>query len=113
MNKAETIALMKIIKGYYPMYYRNNESIQEVVTLWHKILQDDDFLHIQKGLERFVKTDSKGFPPVPGQIITLAKDVRIEELNARQRAEDLLPEPETKVAPMPDKVREFYKRLML
>lgn len=91
------------------MYYRGSE-LEEAVTLWAKVMQDQDFLQIQKGLERYVQTDTKGFPPVPGQIITLAKEVREEELRRLQREKDLLPEPETQGILMPDYVREAMKK---
>ncbi len=100
---------MKIVKGYYPMYYRGSE-LEEAVTLWAKVMQDQDFLQIQKGLERYVQTDTKGFPPVPGQIITLAREVRLEEIEKAKRERDLLPEPETEAIPMPDYVREAMEK---
>ena len=100
---------MKIVKGYYPMYYRGSE-LEEAVTLWAKVMQDQDFLQIQKGLERYVQTDTKGFPPVPGQIITLAKEVRLEEIERAKKERDLLPEPETKGIPMPPELREKLEK---
>ena len=100
---------MKIIKGYYPMYYKGSE-LEEAVTLWAKVMQDQDFLQIQKGLERYVQTDTKGFPPVPGQIITLSREVRIEEIEKAKKERDLLPEPETKAIPMPEELREKLEK---
>lgn len=105
MNKAETIALMKIIKGYYPAYYRDREAINDAVTLWSKVMEDEDFLLIQKGLERFIKNDTKGFPPVPGQIITLAAEIRRMEWEEKQREISKLPEPPVNAVPMPDDLR--------
>ena len=111
MNKVETIALMKIIKGYYPAYYQRGEA-EEAVILWAKVLENEDFLWIQKGLERFVSTDRKGFPPVPGQIITIAEDMRQEESDRRKRERDLLPEPGLKGIPMPDELREKFNAML-
>ncbi len=91
------------------MYYKGSE-LEEAVTLWAKVMQDQDFLQIQKGLERYVQTDTKGFPPVPGQIITLAKEVRLEEIEKAKRERDLLPEPETKGIPMPPELREKLEK---
>lgn len=96
---------MKIIRGYYPAYYRDKEAINEAVTLWSKVMEDEDFTLIQKGLEQFIKNDTKGFPPVPGQIITLAHEIRRAEWEAKQRELDQLPEPPVNSVPMPDELR--------
>jgi hypothetical protein len=96
---------MKIIKGYYPAYYRDRETINDAVTLWSKVMEDQDFLLIQKGLERFIKNDTKGFPPVPGQIITLAAEIRRMEWEEKQREISQLPEPPVNAVPMPDDLR--------
>lgn len=96
---------MKIIKGYYPAYYQKND-LQEAVILWAKVLENQDFNWIQKGLERFVSTDRKGFPPVPGQIIMLAADIKQEEWNRKKREQDLLPEPEINAVVMPEELRQ-------
>lgn len=97
---------MKIIRGYYPAYYRDKETISDAVTLWSKVMEDEDFVLIQKGLERFIKNDTKGFPPVPGQIITLAAEIRRAEWEEKQREISQLPEPEVNAVPMPEELRE-------
>lgn len=97
---------MKIIKGYYPTYYRDAEMINDAVILWTKILENEEFNFIQKGLEQFVKSDNKGFPPVPGQLITLAKETRKMEYEARKREQDQLPAPQTNTEPMPEELRQ-------
>lgn len=97
---------MKIIKGYYPAYYRDREAINDAVILWAKVMEDEEFLLIQKGLERFIKSDTKGFPPVPGQIITLAAEIRRAEWEEKQREISQLPEPEVNAVPMPEELRE-------
>ena len=96
---------MKIIKGYYPAYYRDNDAIQDAVTLWASVLEDEDFNAVQKGLKDFVKTDTKGFPPAPGQVITRAREIRKMEWEARKREQDQLPEPTTETMPMPDDLK--------
>ena len=101
---------MKIIKGYYPTYYRDAD-LNEAVILWHKVLADEDFGFIQKGLEQYIKTDSRGFPPTAGQLITLAKEIRRAEWEERKRQTDLLPEPEIQKIPMPDDVKEKIQNL--
>ncbi len=93
------------------MYYRDAD-LNEAVILWHKVLADEDFGFIQKGLEQYVKTDSKGFPPVAGQLITLAKEIHRAEWDETQRQRDLLPEPEIKKVPMPDDIREKINNFM-
>lgn len=102
---------MKIIRGYYPAYYRDKETISDAVTLWSKVMEDEDFALIQKGLERFIKNDTKGFPPVPGQIITLAKEIRKEEFEKRRREQDQLPEPGIERIEMPEELRRKLQEI--
>lgn len=91
------------------MYYRNDESVKEAVILWSKIMENEKFDYIQKGLYEFVKTDNKGFPPVPGQIITLASEISRREWDMKKMWE--LPEPETERAEMPEEMREKLLKL--
>ena len=93
------------------MYYRNEDAVKEAVALWSNIMADENFDYIKKGLYKFVKSDSKGFPPVPGQIITIAAEIKKQEYERRKREQDLLPEPKTERAEMPAEIREKLKNL--
>lgn len=70
MNKAETIAIMAVLKEAYPMYYKDKgkEEINTAVNLWAEMFADDDVNLVKAAVKRYIATDIKGFPPVIGQI---------------------------------------------
>lgn len=73
------------------MFYREADP-SEAAILWHKVLIDEDFDLIQKGLMQYVKADIKGHPPVVGQLIAAAKEIRHQEnmrLNQEQFEKDM------------------------
>lgn len=96
---------MKIIKSFYPHYYSKDDAIKEAVALWSNVLEDADFLLMQKSLKQFVKTDTKGYPPVIGQLISLGQDIKKAEWEARQREIDALPQPKIERMEMPEYLR--------
>lgn len=111
MNKKETATLMAIIKTAYPEYYRNQTDLIDAVNLWAEMFTKDDATLIAKAVKKFIKTDSKGFPPKIGQISTLAAEIRKAEWEQRKREQDALPEPEIKIAPMPEETKERLRKM--
>lgn len=102
---------MSAIKVAYPSYYKNQTEIDDATNLWTEMLSEDDSIYIAKAVKKFIKTDTKGFPPAIGQIRTLAAEIRREEWDKHQREVDALPEPETEKIPMPDDIREKMRNL--
>lgn len=45
---------------------------EKTVAIWEAVLKDYDDAAMAKALEGYIKTDTKGFPPIPGQLIALA-----------------------------------------
>ena len=111
MKETEVTAVMSAIKVAYPSYYKNQKEIDDAITLWAEMLEDDEPGYIAKAVKQFIKTDAKGFPPSIGQIRTIAAEVRRAEWDERQRQTDLLPEPEIEKVPMPDEIREKMMKL--
>ena len=97
--------MMAIIKTAYPEYYRNQTDLIDAVNLWAEMFAKDDAALIAKAVKKFIKTDSKGFPPKIGQISTLAAEIRKAEWEQRKREQDALHAPEIKAVPMPDEIR--------
>lgn len=71
MNKADTAKLLFIVKANYSKHYKDmsEEEFKNTVTAWHLCLSDYDYNLAQAGLKVFLTSDTKGFPPVVGQII--------------------------------------------
>jgi hypothetical protein len=102
---------MKLIQSQYRAYYKSQDEIIFALRVMEKLFTDWEYNLIEKALFQFMQNDSKGFPPVPGQIITLAAEIRRAEWEQKQREIQSLPEPEIKREPMPDEIRDKLKNL--
>ena len=111
MNKVETAQIMKLIQSQYRGYYRDENELRFALSVMEKLFAEWEYGLIEKGLFRFMTTDTKGFPPVAGQLITLAKEIRKEEWESKQRAMDQLPAPKVERVEMPEDVKEKMIRL--
>lgn len=70
MNRKETAIIMGILKTAYPYYYKDlgSEESREAVTLWHEMFKDDDVSIVKAAVKALIASDTKGFPPVIGQV---------------------------------------------
>lgn len=70
MTRPETLILMSTLRAAYPMYYAKQgvEDAKAAVNLWHMMFADDDAQLVSAAVKAFIATDTKGFPPVVGQI---------------------------------------------
>lgn len=87
MKRAETIAIMAVLKEAYPMYYRdkNKDELNTAINLWTEMFADDDVNLVKAAVKRHIATDTKGFPPVIGQIKqSLVKITEPNELSEQE-----------------------------
>ena len=70
MTRQETLMLMSTLRAAYPQYYSKQgvDDAKAAVNLWHMMFQDDDAQLVSAAVKAFIATDTKGFPPVVGQI---------------------------------------------
>jgi len=70
LTKQETMAIMAILREAYPMYYKNKakDELTASVNLWASMFAEDDPRLVQSAIKAWIATDTKGFPPVIGQI---------------------------------------------
>lgn len=67
MTLGEMVKILTMISAYYPTF--NNGRDPEVTSkAWHLLFADDSFSAVQNALLAYVATDTKGFPPMPGQL---------------------------------------------
>lgn len=71
MNREETLKVCLIVQSAYPQHYerftdRERQCMSEV---WNAVLSDYTYQMVCAGVKAFIATDTKGFPPSPGQII--------------------------------------------
>jgi hypothetical protein len=67
MTLGEMVKILTMISAYYPTF--NNGRDPEVTSkAWHLLFENDSFQAVQSALLSYVATDTKGFPPMPGQL---------------------------------------------
>ena len=101
---------MKLIQSQYRGYYRDESELLFALSVMERLFAEWEYKLIEKALFRFMATDSKGFPPVAGQLITLAKEIRKEEWEAKRRETDQLPAPAIDRVEMPNEIREKMQK---
>lgn len=67
MTLAETGKLIASIIEIWPSF-QDRRDIEGTARLWQRVFADDDYQVVGQALGVFVATDTKGFPPVPGQL---------------------------------------------
>jgi hypothetical protein len=102
---------MKIIQSTYRGYYKTEQEVRDAMKVMSVVLKDWEYPHIERAVINFIKTDTKGFPPVPGQLIALAQDIKTDELRKRQIEQSKLPEPEKEYIPMPEEIKQKLREM--
>lgn len=71
MTKEETWKLIIVLKSAYPKTYEKfgETEFENLCTALHMCLEDYTYEQASMGLKAFMINDTKGFPPVAGQII--------------------------------------------
>lgn len=79
MTEQEVGKLIKVVKAVYPSYYSkySTQDYQNMITGWIVVLSDFTFEQASAGLRVYLRSDSKGFPPSPGQVAN--EILKIEE----------------------------------
>ncbi len=130
MNKTETIKITFVLYAAYPKHYSGiTKAVAEsMVELWQACFAEDSYNCVGNALRAFILSDTKGFPPVPGQIkelmervsgdtkimsdmeawATVRKAIRNSNYHAREEF-DLLPELVKSVIVTPKNLIEWAK----
>ena len=77
MTRAETLAVMSILKAAYPAYYRDmkRKDAEAVVNLWSEMLADYPADLVVAAVKSHIASDRKGFPPHIGAIIAAIGEI--------------------------------------
>lgn len=73
MTRDETKYLIAAIRTAFPSF-ELPQDIKLMIDTWHMVLEDEDYLQIQRAFKSFCKTSTTGFAPTPGQLIALIQD---------------------------------------
>jgi len=78
LNKQETAKVIAIIQATYPSFYEKADTASQKATLdiWRSIFADHDYAEVSSALMAFIATDTKGYPPVPGQLNAKIRTLR-------------------------------------
>ena len=70
MTSDETLTVLAVLKAAYPGHYRGLSRVdaEALVLLWTDIFADDEVSIVAAAVKAFISRDTKGFPPVPGQV---------------------------------------------
>lgn len=70
MTSNETAKVMAVLKAAYPSYYKDMSKADAyaVVALWSELFTDEPYDLVMTAVKRLIACDTKGFPPVPGQV---------------------------------------------
>lgn len=71
MTRAETLAVMSILKAAYPAFYRDmkRQDAEAAVNLWAEMFEDYPPQVVAAAVKSHIASDKKGFPPCIGAII--------------------------------------------
>ena len=92
MNREETLSIMAVLRGAYPMYYRdmNRDDAESVVALWTEMFKDDDAQVVALAVKAHIANDKKGFPPHIGAIKEAIVKITTPEEMTEQEAWNLV-----------------------
>jgi len=77
MNRDETKKILRIISATYPNFKPG--SIEDSLVVWSELLKDDDYSTIEASLYAYIRSDSTGFAPTPGQLINMRSKVQTDD----------------------------------
>lgn len=71
MDFRETTKIMSVIKQTYQSFNKGVplKELDGTIKIWQSIFEDYTYTEVALGLKSFIANDTKGFAPVPGQII--------------------------------------------
>lgn len=82
MLREEAARLLMMIQGAYPNYKPLDKSV--AVNTWHLALSDISFDSAQQAFITYLRSDTSGFAPAPGQLIA-----RVQELSIPKQMNEL------------------------
>lgn len=83
MTQQQTAEIIKAIGTFYPSFLANvsDDELKLRVKFWHIVLKNYDHAAIANAVIDFVKHDTKGFPPVIGQLLANTEESTLLQLD--------------------------------
>ncbi len=70
MTREQMMNTLSFINQIYPSFLKDKDPMA-VANIWQSFFEDEDSVVVQQAVRAFVYKDNKGFPPTPGQIVSL------------------------------------------
>ena len=77
MNNLEASKILAVLGAAYTRSISESDAIA-LVKLWANIFSEIPYSDVGEAVMRFIKSDTKGFMPLPGQIMEIVESRRIE-----------------------------------
>lgn len=74
MNKMEAMKLLAVIKVSFPNF--RPDDIDMAADVWADVLSDFSYQQLGMALKTYIRTNTSGFAPSPGQLIELLSSVK-------------------------------------
>lgn len=74
MNKTEAMKLLAVIKVSFPNFHP--DDIEMAADVWADVLSDFSYQQLGMALKSYIRTNTSGFAPSPGQLIELISAVK-------------------------------------
>ena len=87
MTKAEIAKLIYVVKATYPNSFSRytTQDLDNMISAWLSVLTDYTYEQGSAGLKVYLSSDTKGFPPCPGQIVdNILKLSKIAEMTGTE-----------------------------
>ena len=71
MTQRETAKIIYVIKATYPNAFQRYtaKDLDNLIAAWSSVMEDYPYEVASAGLKIYLSSDTKGFPPSPGQVI--------------------------------------------
>ena len=88
MTREDTIKILAVLRGAYPAFYRDitRQEAESTIALWMSMFDEEPYEIVGAAVKAFISGDSKGFPPVIGQIKERIRQITQPEEMTEQEA---------------------------
>ncbi|MBR1677302.1 MAG: hypothetical protein IJ706_08345 [Clostridia bacterium] len=71
MTTQEVAKIIYVIKATYPNSFQKytSKDLENMIAAWSSVMEDYTYEQASTGLKVYLSSDTKGFPPSPGQVI--------------------------------------------
>lgn len=81
MNNIEASKILAVLSATYPRNICKDDAAA-LIRLWTSIFSDYSYSDVGAAVLEFIKRDTKGFMPVPGQILEIVESIELRRLGA-------------------------------